>query len=788
MKTALLLTNSAETQRLLTDILGERTNLVLLPPPSEATRERFDALFATWLRLADAVILDAASLGAPSRWAVESLAAAKIEERQAVVVRAAAGQQALYSFPPHWLTVSDTESPEQLQQALGTFFELRETQAKLKRADAVITQQRQIARASASTGPRPMRASGIPPAPALSASSSNDLYRYRAALKSISQLLGRRPERDALWRELLGIVRELLGVGKLAIFARAWRADLTADPAAGTAETLAAVASAGIAPEVVGHLRLTADAGIGGYLGSEARILRRAQLLDPLALDFDPQIAHEFELLGTEVAVPMFDNDRLFGVLTFSGKITGEPLANEELELAYHLLAQIAQAIHNFDLLDQIASQQRLLSEVLANVQSGVVVVGQGNRILCLNRRARELLELAPAEPGPGAGDWVGQPLNNLPSRVADVVFEALETGQEIQQREVTLPRGHRPLGLSVTRFVAATSGPAAAEDNRVAVALIEDLTQLKLQQAQARALADKEFFTRLAARLSHELKNSLVSIKIFAQLLPERYNEKEFREQFSTTVTNEVSRVDVLVNNLTFFAHPLLLVYEEVVISDLIEACLKNIRQEFGRKQVVHIVGVGEKAPESPAAPVVTVKKNFSHKIARIEADRIRLMQAFEHVLRNAVQSLPQGGRLSVSTADAQPGDYPEGSLPPGGAMRIEWQDSGTGIALEDLKQVTEPFVTTRNVGVGLGLTIVKKIIERHGGRLEIDSLLGRGTTVVMLLPLKAQPHPDDKLLAENAEEGAPSDLHEAGEDADAPGDAAGRRDANTGRRADKK
>ena len=95
MKTALLLTNSAETQRLLSDILGERTNLVLLPPPSEATREKFDALFATWLRLADAVILDAASLGAPSRWAIESLAAAKIEERQAVVVRAAAGQQAL---------------------------------------------------------------------------------------------------------------------------------------------------------------------------------------------------------------------------------------------------------------------------------------------------------------------------------------------------------------------------------------------------------------------------------------------------------------------------------------------------------------------------------------------------------------------------------------------------------------------------------------------------------------------------------------------------------------------
>ncbi len=776
MKTALLLTNSAETQRLLTEILGEKTNFVLLPPPSEPVREKFDALFATWLRFADAVILDAAALGAPSRWAIESLAAAQIEDRQAIVVRATAAQQAMYSRAPHWLTISDTDSPEQLKQSLGTFFELCNTQAKLKRADAVITRQRQTALTASSMGERPMRASGIPPVPAPSTSSSNDLYRYRAALKSISQLLGRHPDRELLWRELLGIVRELLGVGKLAIFTRAFPTDLTGEPAGPMVDYLTVAASAGIAPRVVEHLRLTAEAGIGGYLTSEAKILRRAQLLDPLALDFDPQIAREFELLGTEVAVPMFDNDRLFGMLTFSGKITGEPLANEELELAYHLLAQIAQAARNFDLLDQIACQQRLLSEVLANVQSGVVVVSQDNRILNLNRRARELLELAPLGAGLGAEDLVGQPLNRLPSRVADVVFETLQTGREIQQREVTLPHGHRPLGVSVTRFAVTVGGPAAAEENLVAVALIEDLTQVKLQQAQARELADKEFFTRLAARLSHELKNSLVSIKIFAQLLPERYNEKEFREQFSTTVTNEVNRVDVLVNNLTFFAHPLLLVYEEVVISDLIEACLKNVTQEFGRKQIAHIIGVGDKAPESPPAPVVTVKKNFGHKCARIEADRIRLMQAFEHVLRNAVQSLPQGGRLSVSTAEAPPTDFPDGHLPPGGALRIEWQDSGTGIALEDLKRVTEPFVTTRNVGVGLGLTIVKKIVERHGGRLEIDSLLGRGTTVVMLLPLKAQAHPDDNLLNENLKGGTPSDPGGAEEATEARNRVAGR------------
>jgi hypothetical protein len=145
MKTALLLTNSAETQRLLTDILGEKTNIVLLPLPAEPSREWFDALFSTWLRLVDAVILDAVSLGETTRWAAESLASSRLQEHQAVVVRATAAQQTLYPIQEGWLVVSASDSADHLKRALGTFFELRDAQSKLKRADAVIARQRQVA-------------------------------------------------------------------------------------------------------------------------------------------------------------------------------------------------------------------------------------------------------------------------------------------------------------------------------------------------------------------------------------------------------------------------------------------------------------------------------------------------------------------------------------------------------------------------------------------------------------------------------------------------------------------
>ncbi len=757
MKTALLLTNSAETQRLLTDILGEKTNIVLLPLPAEPSREQFDALFSTWLRLVDAVILDAVSLGETTRWAAESLASSRLREHQAVVVRATAAQQTLYSLQESWLVVSGSDSADHLKRALGTFFELRDAQSKLKRADAVIARQRQ-------TAPAPAVATETRPVPALThmpaLAPAFDAYRYRGALKDLSRILSQHVGEGELVSEFLRLVRELLGTGKAAIFTRRLPGDLFAGPPAAGGEQFVVARSTGLAPHLVEHFRLSADSGIASHLSREARILLRSQVADSLALDYDPEVAREFDTLGADVAVPIFDEDLLWGVLTFSGKITSEPLTNQELELVYYLMGQLAQAIRNLHLRDRIASQQRFVNEVLAHVQTGVVVVGQNNRILTVNRRACELLDIEEKA-------VIGQDIRRLPSRVADVVFEVLQSGQEIHQREVVLPRGHRPLGVSATRFTMGADNSLAGGEGLIAVALIEDLSEVRLQQARARELADKEFFTRLAARLSHELKNSLVSIKIFAQLLPERHDEKEFREQFSTTVANEVNRVDVLVNNLTFFAHPLLLVTEEIVLGDLIDACVKNITQEFNRKQVAYVMGVGEKAPEPAPACVVTVKKNFAHKFARLEGDRIRLMQAFEHVLRNAVQSMPHGGRLMISTIDALPTDLPGETLPAGGAVRIDWQDTGEGIALENLKRVTDPFVTTRNVGVGLGLTIVKKIVERHGGRLDIDSMLGRGTTISMVVPIKAQRHPDDALLSESLKaeaSGSPRAAVEAG------------------------
>jgi len=719
MKTILLLAGSDESRPLFAEALGPHVNLVLVEPPPESSREKFDALFATWLPLTDTVLVDVVSLDETARWALESLDAAKLGEHQSVVLRLTAAQRAMHHTEPHWLLLADTDAPEQTRSHLRTFLDLREAQANLKRAHAAL--DRVGKDAASAPGAAPLAA-------------ASELLRYREALRNIGHVLGKNLDERALLEEFLHFLRELLGVGKLALLTRPYHNDLFTGQLALEQRHLTIATSHGIAPNLVEHLRLSLDFGIGSHLEHEAKILRRAAHADALAPDHDPQVAREFELLGADVAVPMFDNDQLLGALTFSGKITGEALANEELEMVYHLLAQLAQAIRNFHLQAKITGQQRFMSELLAHAQSGVVAVSEDDRLLCVNRRARELLEL-------GDSDQVGKDTRCLPPCVGDVLFEVLQTGQEIWQREVVLAGSRRPLSVSATRFATSLGHGLAL----VAVALVEDLTQTKLQQAQARELADKEFFTRLASRLSHELKNSLVSIKIHAQLLPERFDEREFREQFSRIVTHEVNRVDMLVNNLTFFSHPLALLYEAVPLEQLLDACIRNLTDEFGRKQLLQVVGFGHTAPAGELAQVV-VKKTLSGP-AQLEADRVRLIQAFEHLMRNALQAMPKGGRLTVSSAEATAEDFPDGKLPDGGAVRILWEDNGEGIALEQLPRVVEPFITTRNVGVGLGLTIVKRIIERHSGRFVIDSLLGNGTKVTLLLPLKAQLHPEDQM-----------------------------------------
>jgi len=207
-----------------------------------------------------------------------------------------------------------------------------------------------------------------------------------------------------------------------------------------------------------------------------------------------------------------------------------------------------------------------------------------------------------------------------------------------------------------------------------------------------------------LAAGMAHEIKNPLTSIKTFAEYLPIKYDDPEFRKKFSRIVVDEVDRVNNIVKQLLEFSKPSELQVRPILASDLLDQTLSLLSNNLLENGI-------------------ELTKHFD-VYAMIQGDKNQLKQAFLNLLLNGTQSMKSGGNLTVSCV-TQPNDL----------VRISFVDSGCGIPKENLPHIFDPFYTTREEGTGLGLAIVHSIITKHGGKIEIQSEVGKGTTVNVFL-----------------------------------------------------
>jgi signal transduction histidine kinase len=128
----------------------------------------------------------------------------------------------------------------------------------------------------------------------------------------------------------------------------------------------------------------------------------------------------------------------------------------------------------------------------------------------------------------------------------------------------------------------------------------------------------------------------------------------------------------------------------------------------------------------------VVSVTKRFARRLPRIPIDLVRMMQVFTNLFLNAIQAVSRGGEVAVSTRLERKARKR--------SVQVTVADNGKGISPEQRASIFEPFYTTRSDGTGLGLTIVKKIVEQHGGRIEVESHEGKGSRFTILLPLATE------------------------------------------------
>jgi signal transduction histidine kinase len=238
-------------------------------------------------------------------------------------------------------------------------------------------------------------------------------------------------------------------------------------------------------------------------------------------------------------------------------------------------------------------------------------------------------------------------------------------------------------------------------------VKLLEDLAHSREIIARSERLSA---IGTLAAGLAHEIRNPLVSIRTFTQLLPERLDDEEFRSRFLDLTLAEVDRICALVNELLSFARPTPAMLEPVDLAGCVERlCLLLASQARNRGVTLELAGAMDRD-------------------AVVLADEDQLKQVVMNVVLNAVQACVEGGRVRVSCYATETVDGRMGC--------VEVVDDGCGIAAQDLGRVFDPFYTTRSEGTGLGLAVAHRIVSSHGGTIDVSSRPGRGSTFVIRLP----------------------------------------------------
>jgi signal transduction histidine kinase len=237
---------------------------------------------------------------------------------------------------------------------------------------------------------------------------------------------------------------------------------------------------------------------------------------------------------------------------------------------------------------------------------------------------------------------------------------------------------------------------------------LYEDISRAKVQMQRADRLAS---LGTLTAGLAHEIRNPLVAIKTFTQLLPERFDDSEFREHFLNVTAGEVDRISSLVTELLDFARPSQPKLNKEDLNQVVEKMLLLVDTESHKKNV-------------------QVVKKYYELLPPVVLDQEQIKQVLLNILLNAVDATPEDGTISVTTKPVKR----NGSID---YVQIEISDTGKGIANEDLDKVFTPFYTTKHEGSGLGLAISYQIIQEHQGTIEVESTKDKGTTFRINLPV---------------------------------------------------
>jgi signal transduction histidine kinase len=335
----------------------------------------------------------------------------------------------------------------------------------------------------------------------------------------------------------------------------------------------------------------------------------------------------------------------------------------------------------------------------------GVLAVDLTQCICTANAEAERLLDLQ-------ASAILGKPAAALPSELQQLIDDTFTGEGANSHRTLQLTRG-----VEIDRFLQVSSTCWRDREGGVAgvIVLLNDAEAAGKLAASVQRLDRMASIGTLSASMAHEIKNALVSMTTFVDDLRARHQDSEL----VGLVGREFRRIDAIVSQMLKFAGPAKPTFAHVSVHRILDQSLRLIQPQLESKQIF-------------------LRRSFGARSDRVDGDEYQIEQAFINLLLNGVAALSPKGQLSVSTEQgpaASAGESSDTALEP--AIEITIEDTGVGIAPENLPRLFEPFFTTKPQGTGLGLAITRRIVLEHRGKIVVESELGKGTTFHIALPL---------------------------------------------------
>lgn len=406
--------------------------------------------------------------------------------------------------------------------------------------------------------------------------------------------------------------------------------------------------------------------------------------------------------------------------------------AAERLEQAYAALREQVATLNfalndtNLRLTQSLQDNARIrhyLSNLLKSIEKGIVVVDAADRITLWSGGAERLTGFLAAE-------VLGEQADRLlGGEAATLLHGATGDGRE-GAREGRIMRKD---GYILEAEIGAS--PIYDESGRVldTILIFDDISQRKWVEERRRRSTAQAGLEQMAVTIAHGIRNPLTSIELLATILAEEAGADARQTHLAQGIQAGVASVNIILINLLAFTRPVKPCLRPLDLHEVIEEALGTAWYALKERQIDLI-------------------REYESGLLEVDGDRELVIQVFLNFVLNAVQAMPSGGQLRISTSNCASGlrvsngdsetvaGRPADRRPEAGGMNggefveVRVSDSGCGIAEADLEKIFLPFFTTKPKGAGLGLAIVERILERHGARVSLESRVGQGTTFTLL------------------------------------------------------